>query len=272
MVADPNRPKRKWERTLRSESERRVSFKKRVRLSLSTYILIGLVAGVLCGVFFGEYCAFLQVFGEAFINLLQMSILPYITVSLVTGIGSLNHEQAKTLASKAGLVLLLLWVIGLGLILLMSLSLPALESASFFSTSMLEGREQANLLDLWIPSNPFSSLANSIVPAVVLFSIAVGIALIAMENKNTFIQPLSVLSAALVRITHFVVRLAPLGTFAVAASAAGTMSFEKVVQLQAYFILFIATALLLTLWVLPSILTTLTPFTTGTWSECPRMP
>ena len=31
------------------------------RLSLSTSILIGLVAGVLCGVFFGEYCAFLKI-------------------------------------------------------------------------------------------------------------------------------------------------------------------------------------------------------------------
>ena len=46
-------------------------FPKR-RLSLSSWIFIGLAAGVLCGLFFGEYCAFLKVVGDAFIRLLQM--------------------------------------------------------------------------------------------------------------------------------------------------------------------------------------------------------
>ncbi|MBL0699345.1 MAG: cation:dicarboxylase symporter family transporter, partial [Desulfosarcina sp.] len=68
---------------------------KRFRLSLSTNILIGVVLGGVCGIFFGEYCAFLQIFGDAFIKLLQMTILPYIVVSLILGIGGLTYEQAR---------------------------------------------------------------------------------------------------------------------------------------------------------------------------------
>ncbi len=65
--------------------------KKKFRPSLSTNILIGLVLGILCGILFGEYCAPLEVFGNAFIKLLQMSILPYIVVSLMVGIGRGVH-------------------------------------------------------------------------------------------------------------------------------------------------------------------------------------
>lgn len=55
------------------------------RPSLSTSILIGLVSGIATGIFFGELCAPLQVVGDGFIKLLQMTILPYIVVSLILG-------------------------------------------------------------------------------------------------------------------------------------------------------------------------------------------
>ncbi len=64
--------------------------KKKLRFSLSTNILIGMFLGIACGIFFGEKVAFLQVAGNAFIKLLQMTILPYILVSLINGIGGLT--------------------------------------------------------------------------------------------------------------------------------------------------------------------------------------
>ena len=75
--------------------------KRRLRLSLSTMILIGLGLGIACGIFFGEYCGFLSIIGDAFIQLLQMTILPYIIASLILGIGGLSYKQAKLLALKA---------------------------------------------------------------------------------------------------------------------------------------------------------------------------
>jgi Na+/H+-dicarboxylate symporter len=50
----------------------------RVRLSLSTQVLLGLVMGIGVGVCFGNTLAFLQVVGQAFIELLQMTVLPYV--------------------------------------------------------------------------------------------------------------------------------------------------------------------------------------------------
>jgi L-cystine uptake protein TcyP (sodium:dicarboxylate symporter family) len=68
------------------------------RMSLSTQVLAGLVLGLLAGVGFGEHMAPLQDVGKAFILLLQMPVLPYITLSLITGLGRLNYQQVKMLA------------------------------------------------------------------------------------------------------------------------------------------------------------------------------
>ena len=73
-------------------------------------------------------------------------------------------------------------------------------------------------------------------------------------------HPLSILSNALTRVAHFVVYLTPIGVFAIAASAAGTMTMEEFGRLQAYMITFIVAAALLTFWILPVLASTFTPF------------
>ena len=53
------------------------------------WIAIGLLLGVLCGVLFGEYCGALQVVGRAYVGLLQMTVLPYLVISLISKMGRL---------------------------------------------------------------------------------------------------------------------------------------------------------------------------------------
>jgi len=233
--------------------------KKRFRLGLSGSILLGLLLGIFSGIFFGEYCAGLKIFGDAFIKLLQMSILPYIVVSLIVGIGRLSYQEAKVLAIKAGLLLLVFWGIALAVIFLMPLAFPSVETASFFSTSLVKAREEVDFLELFIPSNPFRSLANNVIPASVLFSIAVGVGLMGIKTKHNLIDDLAILATALSR--NFVVYLTPIGVFAIAASAAGTMTLEEIGRLQVYFATFIVAVILLTFWVLPMLVAALTPFT-----------
>ena len=233
------------------------------RLSLSTSIFIGLGLGIVCGIFLGEYCRFLDVVGGIFIGLLQMSILPYLVVSLIVGIGSLTIDKAKLLGAKGGIWLLLLWVVGIVVILAMPLAFPAMKTASFFSHSMVETPERVNFVGMFIPSNPFRSMTDNVIPATVIFSIALGLALMGIKDKSTLLQPLRTLSEALTKITRFMIGLAPLGVFAITASAAGTITLNELGRLQAYFITYIFAALLLTFWILPTVITTFTPFKFG---------
>lgn len=233
---------------------------KRKKLSLSSQIMIGMGLGIAVGIFFGEYCGFLQIFGDAFIQLLQMTILPYITFSMIVGIGGLTPEQAKLMAQKAGVLLLLFWAISLTIVLLLPLTFPQWESAAFFSSSIVEIPPKVDFLGLYIPANPFFSLANNIVPAVVLFSVMVGIGLMGMENKEVLLKPITIASQVMIKMTNIIVNLMPIGVFAVTAAATGTMSIEEFGRLQVYIVSFNVATLLLTFWILPMLVTPFTPF------------
>lgn len=234
--------------------------KKKFRPSLATSILIGLVLGILCGVFFGEYCSFLEIFGDGFIKLLQMTILPYIVVSLILGIGRMTFKEAKLLAAKAGILMLIFWGISFFMVLVMPLSFPEWETAAFFSTSLVEVPQKVDFLQIYIPANPFYALANNLVPAVVLFSILFGVVLMGIKEKDPLIHALDVAAEALIKVTNLIVKLTPYGVFAISAAAAGTMTVEEFGRLQVYFITFNLAALFLTFWVLPMLLTAVTPF------------
>lgn len=222
-------------------------------MGLSKRIFIGLGAGICAGLFFGELTADLKVVGELFIKLLQMTVLPYIVVSLIAGFGRMTAPQARRLAVRGSLILLLIWAIALALIFIAPLAFPELDTASFFS-SRTQALPQANgLLELYVPFNIFYSLSNNLVPAVVLFSILMGVALIPVQDKGPVLAIFDGLSDALVRINGFIVQLTPYGIFAIAAAAAGTMTIDELGRVQVYLITYISLALFITFWIFPGL-------------------
>jgi len=228
-------------------------------MSLSTRVLIGLAAGVGVGLFIGERAAALQIIADAYVKLLQMTVLPYVTLSLVGGLGSLSVDVARRLGSRAIMALVALWVIALVVVLAFPLMFPKIQVASFFSTTLLDEGAPLDLIGLYIPENPFNSLANNIVPAVVLFSALLGIALIGIPNKAVALEAIGVLNKAVSRVAQFIVGLTPYGLFAIAAVVAGTFDPAQAAQLQVYLFSYIAMATLLTFWVLPGLVAALTP-------------
>ena len=58
-------------------------------MSLGTRILIGLLLGAGTGIFFGDLCRNLEIVGDVFVGLLQMTVLPYIVFSIIANLGRL---------------------------------------------------------------------------------------------------------------------------------------------------------------------------------------
>ena len=227
-------------------------------MSLATQILLGLLLGIGTGLFVGEPMGILSVVGDAYISLLQMTVLPYVVASLIASLGRLDYHTARTLAVRGGALLALLWLIALSVVIIMPLSFPELETASFFSTTLVERAPPIDYVGLYIPSNPFHSMANNVVPAVVLFSVAVGIALIGMPGKQYLIEPLETLNGALQRVASFIARLTPVGVFAIGASTAGTMTFVEFQRVQVYLVTYILFVLVMSFWILPGLVAALT--------------
>src|SRR6185436_13576140 len=125
-------------------------------LSLSRQITIGVLAGAALGLFVGERALVLRVVADAYVKLLQMTVLPYVTVSIISGLGALDAAQARTLFARVVLMLALLWGLALAAVLLFPLMFPPVQNASFFSTALVEERENFDFLNLYIPTNPFN--------------------------------------------------------------------------------------------------------------------
>ena len=65
-------------------------------------IVSGLVLGIATGLFFGEKAASLQPIADVWIGLMQMTVLPYVIVSLISGLGQLDATLARLLAVRGG--------------------------------------------------------------------------------------------------------------------------------------------------------------------------
>lgn len=229
------------------------------RFSLTTLILIGLGLGIFTGLLVGERAAALEPLGNAFIRLLQMAVLPYFIVALPLGFGRLSYREAKAVGLRILKFSLVLWLLAILLVFVFPFTFPPLTSAAFFSSSIVDPGEAVDFVSLYIPANPFASLSEAVIPGVVVFGIALGIALIGVPRKQQLLDILDVLADSLGRITGFVVRLTPIGVFALAASAAGTMTLEDLSRLQVYLIAYTAGAALLAFWLVPMLVSSLTP-------------
>lgn len=230
------------------------------RLSLSTIVIICFALGIVNGIFFGEMVAWMGIIGNAFIKLLQMTIIPYIIVSLITSLGKMTYDQAKSLGVQVGKLMLSFWIVGLLAIYVIKFIFPEWQAGSFFSTALLETPKTVDLLDLYIPSNPFFSMSNSYIPAIVVFCIATGIALIGITKKAALLEQMEALGDAFNKVTGYIVKLMPVGIFAMTSATAGTMDVTEFARLQVYFASHIIMTFLLAYWVLPVMIVMITPF------------
>jgi Na+/H+-dicarboxylate symporter/ABC-type amino acid transport substrate-binding protein len=230
------------------------------RLNLTAWILMGFILGVITGLVFGDLVSVMRPLSDAFIKIWQITILPSVALSLIVGIGSLKRDTAKAIALKAFLVLLLFWVICVVGYFSFQLAFPPRVEASFFSTQELAGTPPINLIDQFIPANPFTSLADGIIPATVLFCLFLGFALMLDDGSGPVVSFLRVLLRAFDRMTHIIAKTFPVGIFVITAVTAGTLTVEGFLELQVFLITLAAAAILLGLVVMPLLITCFTTF------------
>jgi Na+/H+-dicarboxylate symporter len=231
-----------------------------LKLSPLQRVIFSLVAGIVFGILVGESAGRLEVIGEAYIRLLQMTVLPYILFSLIGGLGRLDMDMARRIGIIGTGLILFLWATTMIALLAMPFAYPDWESASFFSSGLITQPASFDPLELYIPANPFKVLANTTVPAVVVFSIAMGLSLIAVPDKDNLLHVLQNISDALMEMASFVAKLAPIGIFALSAAAAGTLDFHSLARLQVYLWIFTTAWLVLTFLTLPLFVAWATPF------------
>ncbi|MEI7980678.1 MAG: cation:dicarboxylase symporter family transporter [Bacteroidota bacterium] len=231
--------------------------KKQNSGKLAFRVLIGALAGVLVGITVGEYATYLGFLGKAYVQLLAMCVYPYLIASLLHGLGKLDTKTARHLVGRSWFIFLFAWIIVLTAMMFLSLVFPRPAEPVEIVANSQAGH--MDFLSLVIPENFFGDISKNYVPAVVVFTIFYGVAMQRITHKATFLEIMEQVKTSSLTIWNWVVIVAPVGVFALFASAAGSMSVREIEGMLLYIIVFLAGAALFAFWILPMLISALAP-------------
>ncbi|WP_286268878.1 cation:dicarboxylate symporter family transporter [Thalassotalea hakodatensis] len=230
-----------------------------LKLPLAAKILIAMFLGLAFGSQYTMHTS-IDSIANGFVMLLQMTALPYIALALIVGIGGLSPAKAKSTLRFSVLVLLGFISISVFFILLTSIAFPDWENASFYSASTIKPQPEFSFVELFIPANPFSAFANGVIPAVVLFSLLVGVGLMTIKGKRHTLLVLTSLQTSLANIASLVMKLAPIGIFCIGYRAAATLDPSLLEGLTVYIVTTVILVILLGFIIFPATVAIITPF------------
>ncbi|RYY40447.1 MAG: C4-dicarboxylate transporter DctA [Chitinophagaceae bacterium] len=191
---------------------------------LYVQVLVGIVLGVLAGLFFPRFAPVAKGISEVFINAIRMVIAPVIFFTVVAGIaGAGNLKQAGRVGLKAFIYFEIVSTIALLLGLLMgNLVQPGRGAAHGTGKSgqVQELTQKAAAMD-WgsffthlVPANIVDAFAKGEILQVLLFSILFAVGLRSVGARGAaLLQTFDTINGALFRILHIVMRASPLGAF-----------------------------------------------------------
>ncbi len=232
-------------------------------LSLSKKIYISTAIGFLVGMFFGDRCEVLNPVNTLFIKIFQITIIPYMVFSIVHSIGSLTTERAKIVGKKGGKVLLSLWAVSMIFAFGLQFSFPQLERSKFFRPENSLKGTGINFFDMFIPSNPFYSLANGYIPAIVIFCILIGMALIHQEHKSGIVKSAKIWASLMNSANKYIMSLLPLGVLVMSTYTFGTLSLMKFKGVLLFILASIFYLVFISMVIYPAILTSVSKINYG---------
>jgi len=234
-------------------------------MKLHLAIALGLLAGLSLGLLAAAtgspgllaLTRSLEPLGSMFVNLLKMVVVPLVASTLfvgVAGMGDLKRLGHLGIAALAFFAATTLVGVLLGMAT-MHLLLPLADPHAARSAISSAAAPQARLPDPLqfvvglVPSNPFQAAAEGALLPLIVFTVLFAAAAAALPEAHR--RPLLALgeaaSAALIRLVHWVLWVAPLGVFALAAPVTARSGWA---MLQSLLVFVAAVAVGLSIFVL----------------------
>lgn len=210
-------------------------------IALWKRILIALVLGVIVGSQWGEGAVSIKWVGDLFVRLISMVVVPLVFFTLVSGVIAMGDP--KKLGSLGvmtlGLYMLTtLFAITIGIVLAVILQPGAdVDLSSTIPGVLQEAIPLSERLMNIVPSNPMAALAEGNILAIIFFAVLMGVAgLIVGEKAKPIADFVDAGSEIMLKITGWVMEVAPFGVFALIAWVSGTqgvLALLEVVRLAA---------------------------------------
>lgn len=214
------------------------------RFNYQSQILVAIIFGVFAGLLLQDKAIIFDPFGELFIRLLQMVIVPLVFTSLVLGIVNLGSFQNLGRIGTKTFALFLFSIfmaalIGLSAVLFLSPGLVSELDVQRFSSDTASasqaGLSVSGLIKEIVPANIVQAFSSDKILSVIFFSICFGFGLLSLGRKaEPILSFFEILNQAVIKITGWVVLLAPLGTFALMSSMIGKLGIAAFKSLAYY--------------------------------------
>jgi Na+/H+-dicarboxylate symporter len=229
-----------------------------VRLQIA--IVLGLVAGLLLGLAAAitearplvGLAEGVEPIGRAFVDLLKMVVIPLVAAVIFVGVASLGDlRRLGRMGGAAMGFFAVTSVVGvlLGMGVMRALLPLASESAALAVTGealaapVLPGPIEF-LLSL-IPSNPFQAAAEGALLPLIVFvlMLAAATGTLHREKRDRLVGLAGAIAAALIKLTHWILWIAPVGIFALAAPVTARAGWAMLQSLIAFVIAVLAALL-----------------------------
>ncbi|MBC3809521.1 dicarboxylate/amino acid:cation symporter [Undibacterium seohonense] len=226
------------------------------RLNLTSYIIFGLILGIVAGYFVNANMAKPTDFADAmslittmFLRLIKMIIAPLVFSTLVVGIAKMGdvNEVGRVGGKALGwFIIASLISLTLGLIMVnifrpgdaMHAMLPASDAVSGIATTNLSMKEFITHL---VPSSIVDGMAKNEILQIVVFSIFFGTAAAAVgERSKVVVEAIDGVAHIMLKLTGYVMNFAPVAVFAavsgvVAKSGLAVLGTYGVFMAEFYF-------------------------------------
>ena len=236
---------------------------KTLSRSLYVQVIAAVLLGALLGHFFPQAGTLMKPFGEGFIKLVKMLIVPIVFCTVVTGIAKVGNlrqvgrvglkgivyfEVFSTAALVIGLLVAKAFQPGSG----MSVNPASLDSRAV--AAYTGGSRHSGTVDFIlnvIPRDVVDAFARGEILQVLLVAILFGVALtFVREDGQPVLAFLDGVGKVFFRIVALVMRLAPLGAFGAMAFTVGQYGAHSLLSLGKLVLCFYATSLVFVLVVL----------------------
>ena len=203
-----------------------------LKTSLTFWIVVALVAGVLTGIFFPEFAKNMDIFSKIFLKLIKTIVAPLLFSTLIMGIA--GHADMKQVG-RMGWKSILYFEIVTTLALLFGLIAAnvirpgdGIDLSSIQKTGDIVAQKQdwKDIILHTFPENIAKSVAEGQVLQIVVFSIffALGLSMITKpQHKKTMLEWTESLAEVMFKFTKIVMYFAPIGVFGAMAYAVGKM-------------------------------------------------
>lgn len=235
--------------------------RRRFMPSMGVQVLLALVVGAVLGFAVPSLSEHLKVIGDAFIRLIEMSIVPLIFPLIVVAIARLKSAKAVgRLATKTLLYFEVVTTVILLLTLVAAFAAGVGKGVALGSLAPANAdniQRTVNLETLFlniIPNNIFSALSKGDLLAILFFAVFVGLALTKIGAKaQPVIGVLDGLAEAMFQVIAWIVRLTPLAVVAYVAYNTAHYGWNLVAKLALFVAVFYLAVLLVLLVLFPLI-------------------